>query len=58
MFDSLEWFYKDYGKSWFTSLSKAKKYLLQSYKDEIGGKFKIVTVNEGEIWEVQYDDYV
>lgn len=27
--DSREWFFDDYGTTWFTSLAKAKKFLLQ-----------------------------
>lgn len=27
--DAREWYYEDYGKTWFTSLEKAKKFLLQ-----------------------------
>lgn len=27
--DAREWYYEDYGKTWFTSFAKAKRFLLQ-----------------------------
>lgn len=47
-FDSLEWFYKDYQTTWFTSLSKAKKALFEQNPDIDKTKYKLEKV---------YDDY-
>ena len=38
-FDSFEWYYDDYGKTWFTSLTMAKRKLLEiAYEHGESGK--------------------
>ena len=44
--DSLEWDYDDYNIQWFTSLSKAKKALLEKYNRVAKPKPKIVKVSD------------
>jgi hypothetical protein len=41
---SWEWDYDLYGEKWFTSLSKAKKKLIDMYKDKYENKLKIVKI--------------
>lgn len=51
LFESLEYFYEDYDKTWCTSLQKAKKILLQSIKkDNPDPKVKVVQLNHS-YWE-------
>lgn len=51
---SVEWYFDDYEKKWFTDLEKAKKYLLNIFNhDAPEDDFKIVKVEEG-YYEVQY----
>ncbi len=42
--DSWEWDYDLYGEKWFTSLSKAKKKLVDMYKDKYENKLKVVKI--------------
>lgn len=51
MFDSLEWFYDDYNKRWFTNLAKAKKALLDEGKAIYGdAAIKVCVINENGVW--------
>ena len=52
LFDSLEYFYDDYGKQWFTSLTKAKAQLRKDYREINPGKPvpRIVTLCEDATW--------
>lgn len=52
--DAREWDYEDYGKTWFTSLEKAKKFLLQDNKTQ-GIKGKIVQLAV-DYWEFKQDE--
>ena len=47
-FDSLEWFFNDYGKTWFTSLAKAKKTIFEQNPDLDKKHYRLEKV---------YDDY-
>ena len=47
-FDSFEWFFKDYGITWFISLSKAKKAIFEQNPDIDKKSYYIEKV---------YDDY-
>lgn len=53
-FDALEWFYEDYQKTWFTSLARAKKKLLQVAYREEGEKLKVVKISD-TYYEVQQE---
>lgn len=44
--DSWEWDYELYGEKWFTSLSKAKKKLIDMYKDRYENKLKIEKIED------------
>ena len=44
--DSWEWLYDDYNVNWFTSLSKAKKALIEHWKDRYEGKLRVVKFDE------------
>lgn len=44
--DSWEWFYDQYEKDWFTSLSKAKKELLSRFAEKYGDRLKVVKIND------------
>lgn len=54
-FNSLEWFYEDYDITWFTSLEKAKKALIDKEKKYIkpGEKVKVVETDDGW-WELEF----
>lgn len=54
-FNSLEWFYEDYDITWFTSLGKAKKALIDKEKKYIkpGEKVKVVETDDGW-WELEF----
>lgn len=41
-FDSFEWYYKEYNKTWFTNLDDAKKKLLEVAYRTDGEKLKII----------------
>lgn len=42
--DSWEWSYDSHGKKWFTSLSEAKKVLIDIYKEKYENKLKVVKI--------------
>lgn len=44
--DSWEWWYEDFEKTWFTSISKAKKCILSSFEEKYGCKFKLKKLYE------------
>lgn len=44
--DSWEWDYDLYGEKWFTSLFKAKKKLIDMYKDKYENELKIEKVED------------
>ena len=45
--DSWEWDYDMYDKEWFTNLSKAKKKLIDNYKNEYyEDKLKVTKIND------------
>lgn len=44
--NSLEWFYEDYNNEWFTSLTRAKKALIDKCSDKYDGKIKIFKVSD------------
>lgn len=44
--DSWEWDYESYGENWFTSLTKAKKKLIDMYKDRYENKLKIEKIED------------
>lgn len=46
--DSWEWDYNMYNNEWFTNLSKAKKKLIDNYKDKYEGKLKVTKISD--IW--------
>lgn len=46
--DSWEWDYDMYDNEWFTNLSKAKKKLIDNYKDKYDGKLKVTKISD--IW--------
>lgn len=46
--DSWEWDYDMYEQEWFTNLSKAKKKLIDNYKDKYEEKIKVTKVSD--IW--------
>lgn len=46
--DSWEWDYDMYEQEWFTNLSKAKKKLIDNYKDKYEEKIKVIKVSD--IW--------
>lgn len=49
-----EWDYEDYGKTWFTSLEKAKKFLLQdNLAKGVTGKIVQLAV---DYWEFKQDE--
>lgn len=51
IFDSLEWFYADYNKRWFTSFAKAKKALLEEGKIIYGDiAMRVCVINENSVW--------
>lgn len=52
-FDSLEWFYEDYGKHWFTNFNDAADKLLE-WTRMCHNNAKIVAVDK-DVWEVAYD---
>lgn len=55
--DSVEWFYKDYGIEWFTSLAKAKKALTIRYCGECKAckpKIEKAGINWYEIEDCDY----
>lgn len=42
-FDSLEWFYEEYQRTWFTSLARAKKFALaKAHRECPNYKFDII----------------
>lgn len=52
--DAREWDYEDYGKTWFTSFEKAKKFLIQDNKTQgITGKIVQLAV---DYWEFKQDE--
>lgn len=50
--DSWEWNYCDYNIKWFTNFNKAKKALIELYKDRCDGKLKVVEVT-GDWYELE-----
>lgn len=44
--DSLEWDYDMYDEEWFTNLSKAKKKLIDNYKDKHEDKLKVTKFDD------------
>lgn len=44
--DSWEWDYDMYDIEWFTNLSKAKKKLIDNYKDKHEGKLKVTKMDD------------
>jgi hypothetical protein len=46
-----EYYYKDYGKTWFTSLSDVTKFLIAYYAER--GE-KILIVGDTDYWEVRF----
>lgn len=44
--DSLEWDYNMYNEKWFTSLSKAKKKLVENNKCDYNEKLKVVKMSD------------
>lgn len=53
-FDSLEWYYEDYGKTWFTDLQSAKDKIINIFEeqDRFKRKYKIVKI-DSTLYEVQ-----
>lgn len=51
--DSWEWNYNDYNVRWFTNLTKAKKALIEKFKDRWDGKLKVVEVTD-DWYELDY----
>ena len=52
--DAREWFFDDYGTTWFTSLEKAKKFLLQdNFVYGIKGKIVQLAI---DYWEFKPDE--
>lgn len=49
--DAIEYNFEDYGTTWFTNLAKAKKKLLEDYK-EIDVPLKVVQVKD-DYWVLQ-----
>ncbi len=43
---SWEWNYADYDTEWFTSLTKAKKRLIDKYKDKWDNKLKVTKITD------------
>ena len=46
-FDSLEWFYHEYNKTWFTDLEKAKAKLTEIAIEDGWTDFEIIQVDDG-----------
>lgn len=44
--DSWEWSYDMYCEQWFTNLSKAKKKLIDIYKEKYENKLKVVKITD------------
>ena len=44
--DSWEWNYDMYDEEWFTNLSKAKKKLIDNYKDKYDNKLKVAKMSD------------
>lgn len=53
-FDSLEWYYEDYGKTWFTDLQSAKDELIRIFeeRDLFKRKYRVVKI-DATSYEVQ-----
>lgn len=51
--DSWEWEFNEYGTTWFTSLTEAKKVLLETAYNPNNEKLKIVKKRD-DFWEVEY----
>lgn len=49
--DAIEYFYEDYGRTWFTNFADAKKQVIKDYED-ILRKPKLVKRHEG-YWELK-----
>ena len=55
--DAREWYYDDYGKTWFTSFEKAKKFLIQDNSDRgITGKIIQLATDYWEFKETEVKD--
>lgn len=52
LFDSLEWWYEDYGKTWFTSLTDAKQQLIKEAESSGILNARIKKIDEG-YWEIK-----
>lgn len=53
-FDSLEWYYEDYGKTWFTDLQGAKDKIIHVFEeqDRFKRKYRVVKI-DSTLYEVQ-----
>lgn len=50
---SWEWEFDKYDIEWFTSIAKAKKALIDQFKDDYEGKLKVTKMEE-DWWQLEY----